>query len=343
MKLLSVAVPCYNSAEYMSKCIDSLLPGGEDMEIIIVDDGSTDSTPEIAEKYRAAHPDIIRVVHKENGGHGSAVNTGLSNAAGLYFKVVDRDDWVKESALHAVLDYLRQVAGSSPQLDMLVTNYVYNKVGEHRHKVIHYRHSMPADRIFTWDEAKRFRKGHYILMHAVIFRTGLLRECGLKLPEHCFYVDNLYVFEPLPYVKNIRYLDVNFYYYYIGRTDQSVNQEIMISRLDQQIRVNRLMVDYFTSRECRQRTNAHPPLRAYMYNYLEIITTVSSVLALCSYTKEDMKRKSELWEYIRSRDYLLYHRLRYSVFGISMNLPGKGGRDLTVGAYKAARHFFNFN
>ena len=93
MKLLSIVVPCYNSEKYMRKCIDSLLVGGEDVEIIIVDDGSTgDRTAEIADEYAARYPAIVKTVHKANGGHGSAVNTGIDHATGIYFKVVDSDD-----------------------------------------------------------------------------------------------------------------------------------------------------------------------------------------------------------------------------------------------------------
>ena len=99
MKLLSIAVPCYNSAAYMEHCIESLLKGGEEVEIIIVDDGSTkDNTAEIADRYAKQYPSIIKAVHQENGGHGEAVNTGLKNATGLYFKVVDSDDWVDEES-----------------------------------------------------------------------------------------------------------------------------------------------------------------------------------------------------------------------------------------------------
>ena len=98
MKLLSFTVPCYNSAAYMGKCVESLLKGGEDVEIIIVDDGSTDETAQIADDYAEKYPSVVRVIHKENGGHGSAVNAGIENAQGLFFKVVDSDDWVKEEA-----------------------------------------------------------------------------------------------------------------------------------------------------------------------------------------------------------------------------------------------------
>ena len=109
MKLLSLAVPSYNSEAYMRKCIDSLLVGGEDVEILIVDDGSTDRTGAIADEYETMYPSVVKAIHKENGGHGSAVNAGLQHATGLYFKVVDSDDWVKESAYHKILDVIRDI------------------------------------------------------------------------------------------------------------------------------------------------------------------------------------------------------------------------------------------
>ncbi len=343
MKLLSICVPSYNSEAYLAKCIDSLLVGGDEVEIIIVDDGSKDRTGEIADKYQMLNPNIVRVIHKENGGHGSAVNAGIENATGAYFKVVDSDDRLKESAYKKVLETLRQLAFARPQLDMLLCNYVYDKQGETRHKVIHYRNTLPTNQMFTWDDVGRFRKGHYILMHSVIFRTQLLRECGVKLPEHCFYVDNIYVFNPLPYVQNMYYLDINLYYYFIGRDDQSVNQQVMISRIDQQLRVNKLMIDYYTDKKLQSLICQHKQLRKYMYNYLEIITTISSVIAILSGTDEDLAKKDELWKYLKEKDYFLYSKLRHGIFGVAMNLPGKGGRMVTAEGYKIARRFFKFN
>ena len=228
MKLLSIAIPCYNSSLYMRKCIDSLLPGGEDVEIIIVNDGSADNTPDIAEEYRQRFPGIVKVVNKENGGHGSAVNAGIEHASGLYFKVVDSDDWVSQSAYIQILDKLRELLQSGNSIDMLVSNFVYEKEGEKRRKVMKYHHALPQDEIFTWRDVRHFRVGQYILMHSVIYRTNLLRDCGLKLPENTFYVDNIFVFNPLPYVRTMYYMDVNFYRYFIGRADQSVNEQVMI-------------------------------------------------------------------------------------------------------------------
>lgn len=341
MKLLSFAVPCFNSAAYMEKCVDSLLKGGEDVEIIIVNDGSTDDTAEIADRYAGEYPSIVKAVHKENGGHGSAVNTGIDHATGLYFKVVDSDDWVKEEPYMQILDALRNLTGGEKTLDMLISNFVYEKVGEKRHKVMRYKHALPIGEMFTWEDVRHFHKGQYMLMHSVIFRTKLLRECGLRLPEHTFYVDNLYVFEPLLYVRNMYYLDVNFYRYYIGREDQSVNEEVMIGRIDQQIKVNKLMIDYMA--ENKNQISSNKKLYSYMLSYLDIITTVSSILLIRSGMEENLIKKKELWNYLKKKDWLLYRKLRYGLLGNCTNLPGRSGRMISVEGYKICRHFFNFN
>ena len=126
MKLLSIAIPCYNSENYMRHCIESLLPGGDEVEILIVDDGSTkDRTGEIADEYARNYPNICRAIHQENGGHGEAVNAGLRNATGIYFKVVDSDDWVNEEAYKQILEVLRKFVYGQETLDMLVSNFVY--------------------------------------------------------------------------------------------------------------------------------------------------------------------------------------------------------------------------
>ena len=341
MKLLSIAVPCYNSAAYMRKCIDSLLPGGEDVEIIIVNDGSSDSTPDIAEEYRERFPGIIKGVNKENGGHGSAVNAGIEHARGLYFKVVDSDDWVSQSAYIRILDKIKELLKGGKSIDMFISNYVYEKEGEKRKKVMKYTHTLPEEKIFTWKEVRHFRVGQYILMHSVIYRTNLLRDCGLKLPEHTFYVDNIFVFNPLPYVKTMYYMNVNFYRYFIGRDDQSVNEQVMISRIDQQIKVNKLLVDYYIAE--RQKILTNGKVRKYMVNYLDIITTVSSVLLIRSEQEENLEKKKELWQYIKTKDKVLWIRLRMGILGNAMNLPGKLGRKISVDGYKICQRIFHFN
>ena len=335
MKLLTIAVPCYNSAAYMEKCVESLVIGGEEVEVLVVNDGSSDKTPEIADQLEKKYPGIVRAIHQPNKGHGGAVNTGLANAHGMFFKVVDSDDKVKPSAYMSILDTIRKNKDKEEgeKIDLLISNFVYDKEGASHHKVMEYRKTLPTGRIFSWDETHRFKKGEYILMHSVIYRTKLLKDCGMQLPEHCFYVDNIYVFTPMPHVKNMYYLDVNFYYYFIGRNDQSVNEEVMTRRLDQQARVNRIMIDYFSEGVRSGLIEKKSQLYKYMYNYLEIITTITSVLAI----------KDEVWEYLHEKDKGLYRKMRTGPFGTAIHLPGKGGRAIVLTAYRIARGIFGFN
>ncbi len=338
MKVLSIAIPCYNSQDYMEKCVESLLKGGEDVEILIIDDGSWDATAEIADSYEKKYPTIVRAIHQENAGHGGAVNTGIANASGLYFKVVDSDDWVDEDAYRQILSKLKEIAGGNQTLDMFVSNFVYEKQGAKHKKVMRYTMQMPQNEIFTWNDIRRFTKGKYLLMHSVIYRTKLLRECGLKLPEHTFYVDNIFVYKPLPSVKTMYYMDVDFYRYFIGREDQSVNEKVMIGRIDQQIKVNKLMVDEFDLWKITNRR-----LRNYMFNYLEIITVISTVMCIRSGTDENLEKKRELWSYIKRKDLRLFHHLRNGILGQSTNLPGKGGRKISIAAYKITQKVVGFN
>ena len=337
MKLLSIAIPCYNSEAYMEKCIESLLIGGEDVEILIVDDGSSDRTAEIADAYAEKYPAIVRAIHQENGGHGEAVNAGIRNAKGLYFKVVDSDDWVSAEAYREILKTLEELIRGPKTVDLLISNFVYDKQDAKRKKIMQYRHCLPSNEVFGWDSVHMHR-GKYLLMHSMIYRTKLLHECGLELPKHTFYVDNLFAFEPLPYVQNMYYLEVNFYRYFIGRDDQSVNEKVMIRRIDQQIRVNKLMIDVL-----HRNRPANRNLRAYLLTYLDIITTVSAIMLVRADTEEALEKKKELMEYMKETDRWIYNRLRYSLLGFASNLPGRGGRKTFVALYKICQKFYGFN
>ena len=337
MKLLSVAVPCYNSAAYMRHCIDTLLTGGEEVEILIVNDGSTkDNTAEIADEYQARYPGRCKAVHKENGGHGDAVMHGLRAATGFYFKVVDSDDWVDEAALKRVLDALRTLRDKG--VDLVVANYVYEKEGVAHKHVVRYGNALPQERILTWEEVGSFRVGQYMLMHALIYRRQLLLDSGLELPKKTFYVDNLYAYQPLPLVKTLYYIDADLYRYYIGRSDQSVNESIMISRIDQQIRVNKLMMQVYATAEIPTRRE-----RRYMLKHLEIVTTVSSILLVKGGSEEQLAKKQQLWDEMK-RDYpKVYRQLRRRPLGIALNLPGKLGRKFMLFGYAVSQRIFGFN
>lgn len=340
MKLLTIAVPCYNSAAYMEHCIDTLLTGGEEVEILIIDDGSTkDNTAEIADRLAAQNPTMVRAIHKENGGHGSGVNTGLAEAAGLYYKVVDSDDWVDPDAFQKILSKLREFSRMDKPVDMLLSNYTYEKVYENKSHTIRYTGKMPEGRIFGWDEVRHFRPDQNILMHSVIYRTEMVRSTGMKLPEHCFYVDNIFVYEPLPYVKTMYYMDVDFYRYFIGREGQSVNEEAFIRQVDQQLKIT-----YHMLHACNPMQLSGPRRqRNYMLHYLSMMILVSSVFLVLSKTKENEQKRRKLWTDIREMDEKLYHQLKYrTICGLS-NMPVIRKRQVLGNGYRLARKIYKFN
>lgn len=342
MKLITFAVPCYNSAAYMHHCVDTLLEGSldYDIEIILINDGSKDNTGAIADRYAAANPGVVRVVHQENGGHGEGVNQGLRHAGGLYYKVVDSDDWVDVPALLRTLEKLREFAASEHPVDMLVCNFVYEHAEDQTQRVMRYANVFPTGRVFTWSDIGFFRPSQYLLMHSVIYRTQLLRDCGLQLPKHTFYVDNIFVYQPLPYVASIYYLDVDLYRYYIGRSDQSVNEQVMITRVDQQVRVTRIMIE---SHDLDAVRSVHKKLARYMFSYLSMMMTISSIFLILTNTPESLGKRTELWEYLRTVSGRVYHKMKYRAVSALTIFPGYQGRRLSVGIYRLTRRIYKFN
>lgn len=338
MKYLSIAIPCYNSQDYMAKAIESCLILKEDVEVIIVDDGSKDDTARIGDEYAMRYPKTIRCVHQENGGHGEAVNTGLKYATGLYFKVLDSDDWFDQSSLVKVLETIKNLHDNDEDVDLFIANYVYEKPSENKSSVISYKNALPQNRMFRWYDVKYFYPQQNLLMHSVIYRTQLLRNCNLQLPKHTFYVDNLFVYQPLPFVNTLYYLDVDLYRYFIGREDQSVNEKIMISRIDQQIRVNKMMIDCCDVMSLKSRK-----LRNYMVKYLTMITTVSTVLLIKSGTEEHLAMKNELWDYLKNKSPELYKAVKHTFLGTFMEMDGPIGKKLITTGYAISQKIFAFN
>lgn len=339
MKVLSIAVPSYNSQDYLATCLDSLVTGGPDVEVIVVDDGSTDRTAQIARDYIARYPEIVRLEQKPNGGHGSAVNKGLEVASGRYFKVVDSDDWFDQDAYSQVMALLRSQPDDDTALDLVIANYVYEYKYNNTTNLISYRNVFPVDRRFTWDEMRFFRVSQFLLMHSMIYRTDRLRLCGLKLPEHTFYVDNIVAYQPLPLVRSVHYLDVDLYRYFIGRPDQSVNMNNMIKRIDQQLRVTRIMLYMYHLR--RDIANRH--LRRYMYRYLSMMVSIAVIHLILSNTEENLKKIDQLWKDIKDYDLRTYTVLRTSLLNAALALPGRGGRYITRKTYMVARKIYKFN
>ena len=335
IKLLSIVIPSYNSQDYLRHCLDTVVLGGQEVEVIVVDDGSTDSTAEIAREYCARFPGIVFLEQKENGGHGSAVNRGLEVATGTYFKVVDSDDWLDTSDYTSVLSLLRSIGS----VDLLITNYVYEYSYNGKQKLMHYRNVFPQGKVISWDSMHRFRFDQLMLMHSLFYRTDLLRQCGLKLPEHTFYVDNLVAYLPLPYVKSLVYLDCSPYHYLIGRPGQSVNTQTMIKQIDQQLKVTRMMIgayDVFKDIECEK-------LRRYMLFYLSMMVAITVTHIYIAEDKGLSCKADELWDFIRHQDEKLYAVLRRNFVNSGIRFARKISPRLISQGLNLIKHIYKFS
>lgn len=321
MKLISFTVPCYNSQDYLNRCLDSLLPAGDDCEIIIVNDGSTDGTLQIAEEYRRRYPSNIKIVDKPNGGHGSGVNAGLKEAEGLYFKVVDSDDCLDGEALSYLLSTIRGHLKNGTLPDLYVTNFVYDHALDGTEHVSAYKDKIPVEKFCGWQKIKKFRFSRMMLMHALLYKREILLKCGIVLPEHTFYVDNIYAYKPLPFTKTLYYMDVNLYRYFIGRSDQSVNRVNFVKRYDQQIRVMLCMTDAYKWAEIKKMPKG---LKRYMRHSLEAIMMTTLLFICGDYSKERKIALKDMWRHIKQNDKAMYGMLRYRSYTVSVNwLPWK--------------------
>jgi len=341
MIYISFVVPSYNSEDYLERCVDTLMPDSTDIEIIIVDDGSKDRTGDIADSYREKYPDTVRVVHKENGGHGSAVNKGLELARGQYLKVVDSDDWLDTESLKKLIAHLKEWESSKTRIDLIMCNYIYDHLYENKQKVMTYKNVFKENVIMGWDDIGHFSPSQYIIMHSAMFRTDVLRESGVVLPEHTFYVDNIFTHQPLCYVKSICYLNLDLYHYFLGRDDQSVNEQVLMKRIDQQLKVNKMILDRVTTPEERK---APKKLRKYLIRNLSIMTTISCLHLLMIGTDEALAKRDDLWNTIKQKDKQVYRQLRYHTLSGGAYLPfGRLGDKLTMKVYRLAKSIYKFN
>lgn len=339
-KTLTFVVPAYNMTEYLERCIMSLIAAkrNDDIEVLIVDDGSSDGTLEMAQKFEARYPGIVRAIHQENKGHGGAVNTGIAAASGMYVKVVDADDWVGPESLEQVMAVLREEADSTEPIDMLVTNYVYDKVGKRNKHVVNFRHAMKAGERLAWNDLGHFGLAEYILMHALTYRTAVVRESGMQLPEHTFYVDFIYAYQPFPWVKTMKYLDTPFYHYFVGRDGQSVQTDVMIRRVDQLRLVNQCMV-----RATPERDTVPDGLYRYMIHFLAIESSVASVFMILSRDPENYEKKKDMWDDIKAYSPTIYKDVRKKAMSRALNLRGSIGRFVIRKGYFVAEHVVGFN
>lgn len=222
-KILSIVIPSYNVEKYLDKCVESMLVDSilEDIEILIVNDGSKDRTSEIAQKYCEKYPQTVRLINKENGGHGSTINTGIKYATGKYFKVVDGDDWLNTPNLESFISLLK-----TRDEDVIASNF--QCIQDETFVVLSEKKVSTDETLYgTVCNMDDGEVGEVIKMHALTIRTSILKENDITIDEHCYYVDCEYIAYPMPYVSTVYYDDSFIYMYRLGRNGQSMDIKSM--------------------------------------------------------------------------------------------------------------------
>ena len=249
-KLLTVLVPAFNVASYLDRALSSCLVTNIDMlEVLIVNDGSTDNTVSIAESFAKKYPDCFKAINKINGGYGSVLNYGVANATGKYFKVLDGDDWFNPESLSMALEDCSRFDSELLAFDYLevedetaATKYVSDFSG------------IAAGDYFVDDVLTRTAS-----MHSFIFKTELIRECGIVFPERCLYTDTILATMLLDVAKNVKYKPIDLYQYRVGRIGQSIDPSVRARKLDDMNRVLEYLIqnlkssvsyDHFAWRQC---------------------------------------------------------------------------------------------
>lgn len=241
MKTLSLIVPVYNTEAYLHRCLTSVLLKeiADELEVIAVNDGSTDGSMSILREQQALYPEMLILIDKENGGHGSAVNAGLQAASGRYFRILDSDDWFDTPGF---LRYIKCLPACRE--DLILTPYTqeYTWSGTE----IHHDYSwLENDRVYTMDEVVWKEEMDYFCLASSTWRTQLLRDSGLMLPEKCSYVDMEYNLWPIPDVRSFRFLDIPVYRYFLGRQDQSMDTALMLQQAPMHQKVLCRLIDYY--------------------------------------------------------------------------------------------------
>lgn len=229
-KLLTFSIASYNIEKYIDKLMSTLLDERvlDKIEILIVNDGSKDRTAEIAKSYEEKYPRTVRLIDKENGGHGSTINRGIAEAAGKYFRALDGDDWADTEALVKVLDRLE-----ATESDMIIMDYriCYEAGGEELKSFP----MLEDNKEYKFDDIAD--KVPYIYYHSIVYKTEFLRENGIRLSEHCFYVDTEYILFSIARVDTVSYFALPLYCYRIGTNEQSVSFEGRKKHVDDSYKV----------------------------------------------------------------------------------------------------------
>lgn len=249
MKILSISVAAYNAAGDLKRCIDSLVNTSvsSELDIIIVNDGSTDNTLEVASEYQRQYEGIVRVIDKPNGGHGSTINASLQVAEGKYYRLVDADDWVDKDGLETLVESLRDESA-----DLVLTPYyeVDADTLQRTKTVYPYKEDWEIGVRHSIDEAEKVT----LFMHSTTYKTEVLKKMGPIIDENCFYVDVEYTLFPLKFVSDFVCYNIPVYEYLLGTPTQSMNRDVRIKRREQHLKVLCHVAEYY-EREKAQLSN----------------------------------------------------------------------------------------
>ena len=335
--LVTFVVPCYNSAAFMSRAVDSLLAASQPCEILLINDGSRDNTGDVAREYASRYDNVI-AIDQENANWGGVVNNALARARGAYFKVLDSDDYFEVGALCRVLDALSLKVADGDAPDLLITNYVYDHLASNSERIMQYRSFFPHGRVFTWGEMGRQGLDKFIMIHAAWYKTAILRESGVQLPTKVSYMDSILLLHPMPYVKTLLYLNIEPYHYIIGREGQSVEIEVVKKNIDQQLLATRLAIEDTDYAALNER---EPNCATLMSGYVSCMMSTSTVHLYMIGTPEAIRKNRELWDYLRDRNPTLYEQVRHSWAGRAYRKTAFG-RLLARGGYTIAKKIYKF-
>ena len=286
-KLLTISIAAYNVEQYLKKCLDSFIEPSimSQLEVLIVNDGSKDSTPEIAREYEKKYPDTFKAIDKPNGGHGSTINTAIENATGKYFKVIDSDDWVITEELVKLVNKL-----GSTDADAVITHFDWVTYDESK-CIKHFdmlQDGLQYDKVYSLSEIS---EKVLIKMHGTAFKTEILKQNKIKIDEHCFYVDQEFCMYPMLYCESIVYIDADIVQYRLGQSGQSMSKESMQRNVDQHLHVLNELIKYYDKAKA---SNASRSVLRYMERHISYMLGSQIKIYLsfkaCKARKNDIKQ-----------------------------------------------------
>ena len=338
-KLLSIVIPTYNMEKYLKNCIESFIYQGqmsEKIELLVINDGSSDHSKEIAEFYEKKYPDSIRVINKQNGGHGSTINVGIKEAKGKYFRVVDSDDWVDTNHFYQYIERLRDV-----DVDMICTPYTsIDEVSGQKVKFMYNTAGIKKNVVCNIDD---FLKNGIVNMHTITYRTQILKDNNIQIDEKCFYVDTEYVIYTLRYISTCILMNYNVYMYRVNLTTQSCSDVGYIKHCKDHEKVTLHLLQFI--KQARKEDISSCKKKYFLNFVLNLIKKQYRIYLLNGlWSKENkadlmvfdnkIKKTSQfIYRYIESEQYiaqlrktkfkfLIIHKLKFKLFRRLGKYPG---------------------